>query len=132
MKTPKGYISKRAALSYAARFVSVDHMRGQWYVHRPWKCTDPTGPNTEPFKTRDRTKAYMIRANYVATIALHHMGFVGDEYSEGNQEIDYQTWGRCQHQTAGQLLNLALLAVARFRNEALGAGLIEWLETEGE
>jgi len=116
-------MNRKQALKRAALHVSMPHyISGRWHVYKPYKMTSPEVAGSEPFAAHNRAQAYQQRADYVASIALHFLGYSGEEYQEGDETIDY--YAHCHapkfgHMTARELLAEAIkqIDLIRFLNE---------------
>jgi hypothetical protein len=84
------------ALTKASIKVGVVHKSGcMWTFARPYDPQKPDGAGAaKPAEYVSQSTAAQIRANYVACIALHYLGYDGEDYQEGSAHIDYLTHGR--------------------------------------
>lgn len=113
-------MNRQEALRRASREVDlpIKTVDGtHWKLYVPWKCTDPAGPSTGPLKYLSQSTAFQVRAAHVAAIALHFMGFEGEEFKIGDAEINSMAHQNPWHfRTARELLRHAINEIERVKN----------------
>lgn len=122
IKTIQGAMSQKAALKKARLKVGTPYKSfHSWVMYVPWKCSDPNGPTTE-VSCWTKNEVFQIRANYVASVALHFMDFTPEQIREGYSRIDYITYNSYpEFMNAETLLKEALWVITNFENERVPA-----------